>query len=829
MSPRTAFAALFRRGRNLRRVGSVAGLIALVAGSGEAQRLTGTIVEADGKTPAAFVALLVLDASGNTIARAQSTTSGSFSVAVPGAGTYSARALRVGFKPTLSDQVAVAVGDATTMKMQLTSERIVLAPVRVRERATCGNLATRSALIETWDQARAALLGVARTERLLSVRFETLTWTIEKEVWPDTGTTISAESSGRTEGAAYRSPPARELRRGGFVRALGDSVEFHAPDAFVLLDPQFAESYCFVLEPAPADHPDWIGLGVTPAQVRAGNVAIDGVLWLTPDGALQRFAYKYVGLNRLLEPAQPGGRVDLLQLPTGEWIVSRWSIRMPQAVTQRTPQGLSARDDVATRLGRIVERGAVVTRVQMSDGQFVTPAQQNLSLTIRARGASAQVVLGTTVALPAEGLSWVSDSSAVIDVGPISPGRHRFSVQTPLMRDVGLAPEVVDMTLLPDSAALKLALYVPTVSDVRGRLCPQAPKEPVAVGALPATSVATLGSVYIARAGESAAMRGSAVVVDSSGRWRACGLPRGTSLVLLTARGGVTQTLARFRIPRSVDVAFVGSLGAQSLPVATSLPPATSETTARLTIRVLAARDSSLLRDAEAVVDDSLLVRPNTRGELRISELVEGAHVVTVRSLGFTPATDTIALSGSDARAHTVWLDRLPPLLAEVKVRGRMVRVPVKFVDVLRRSQSGWGTVFTSEDIKQAYDLKSLLNQLPGVMAGDRNVKFARCQGEMSGTAVVPSPGSAGAPAAGASPRLGTPKVQVYIDGVRVTMHEMSPQSMGSGAPDAVTMALRYVNPSEVEFMEVYRGVAQIPVEFLNDACAVIAIWTKAY
>jgi hypothetical protein len=798
--------------RNLRRVASVAGLIALATGSGDAQRLTGSIVEADGKTPASLVALLVLDASGRPIARAQSTTSGSFSVTVPSAGAYVVRALRVGFKPTQSDPVVVAAAGEGTIRLQLTSERIVLAPVQVRERATCGNLATRSALVETWDQARAALLGVARTERLADVRFETLTWTIERDVWPDTGTRMSAESSGRMEGAAYRSPPARELLRDGFVRALGDSVEFHAPDAFVLLDPEFAESYCFLLEPSPAGHPDWIGLGVTPARLRAGNIAIDGVLWLTREGALQRFEYSYLGLDKLFEPARPGGQVDFLQLPTGEWIVSRWSIRMPQAAAERQQQGLSARENAVTRLGRVVERGAVVTRVQMSGGQFLTPGQQPLSLTIKARDASAQSVLGTTVSLPAEGLSWVSDSSAVIDVGPVSPGRHRFLVQTPLMRDVGLAPEVVDLTLLPDSTALQLALYVPTVGDVRQRLCPQAPKEAVAVGAIPATSAATLGSVYVARAGESPATRRSSVVVDSSGRWRACGLPRGTSLVLVTERGGVTETLARFRIPRAVDVAFVGSLGAQSRSVAASMPaPSTEASDARLTIRVLSARDSSLMRDVEAVVDDSLLVRPNVRGELRISDLEQGTHVVTVRSLGFTPVIDTITLSGTASVVHRVYLERLPPLLAEVKIRGRVVRVPLKFVDVLQRASSGWGALFTREDLKTAPDAKSLLNRLPGVIAEDHRVAFQAC-------AVSLDPNAA-------------PKVQVYVDGVRVTMvaQYSNSKARGYGGDDEITLILKTVNPSDIEYIEVYRGPAEIPAEFVNDACAVIAIWTKAY
>ena len=40
---------------------------------------------------------------------------------------------------------------------------------------------------------------------------------------------------------------------------------------------------------------------------------------------------------------------------------------------------------------------------------------------------------------------------------------------------------------------------------------------------------------------------------------------------------------------------------------------------------------------------------------------------------------------------------------------------------------------------------------------------------------------------------------------------------------------LRVVSPAAIHAIEVYGGVAQIPVDLLSDACAVIAIWTKAY
>jgi hypothetical protein len=41
--------------------------------------------------------------------------------------------------------------------------------------------------------------------------------------------------------------------------------------------------------------------------------------------------------------------------------------------------------------------------------------------------------------------------------------------------------------------------------------------------------------------------------------------------------------------------------------------------------------------------------------------------------------------------------------------------------------------------------------------------------------------------------------------------------------------ALRSVVPTSMQVIEVYTGVGQIPAEFLADACAVFAIWTKSY
>ncbi len=90
----------------------------------------------------------------------------------------------------------------------------------------------------------------------------------------------------------------------------------------------------------------------------------------------------------------------------------------------------------------------------------------------------------------------------------------------------------------------------------------------------------------------------------------------------------------------------------------------------------------------------------------------------------------------------------------------------------------------------------SVLATIPGAHVNQAGIVFARCG--YSGDASA--------------------KVQVYGDGARVTMGD---------DVNAVALARGTVHVSQIQAIEVYRGVAQIPAEFLYDACAGIAIWAK--
>ena len=61
----------------------------------------------------------------------------------------------------------------------------------------------------------------------------------------------------------------------------------------------------------------------------------------------------------------------------------------------------------------------------------------------------------------------------------------------------------------------------------------------------------------------------------------------------------------------------------------------------------------------------------------------------------------------------------------------------------------------------------------------------------------------------------------MYVDGVRATNY-----TIPGNVIDPVT-ALKNIVVSSVQLVEVYTGVSSIPADYLDDACAVILVWTK--
>ncbi len=192
-------------------------------------------------------------------------------------------------------------------------------------------------------------------------------------------------------------------------------------------------------------------------------------------------------------------------------------------------------------------------------------------------------------------------------------------------------------------------------------------------------------------------------------------------------------------------------------------------------------------------------------GRYRLLGLRSGTHELRVRLIGLSSRTLSVDLTAPGVHFHDIAMSRLPNTLAEVRINGRMHWVPPRFDDVYRRMHSQWGTFFLREEIVKLnpVDVLSLIARVPTARVNDRGVTFAKC---VNGGSKIGQTGM----------------VQIYIDGHRKT-------GRGGGADigkDQLEVLSR-VPPSQIQAIEVYTGVSRIPGEFLDDACGVIAIWTR--
>ncbi len=188
-------------------------------------------------------------------------------------------------------------------------------------------------------------------------------------------------------------------------------------------------------------------------------------------------------------------------------------------------------------------------------------------------------------------------------------------------------------------------------------------------------------------------------------------------------------------------------------------------------------------------------------GTYRLTGLPIGPVTLRVRLLGLASRTVDVEITEPGVRSLDIAMSRLPQALSEVRINGQVRKVPPRFDDVYRRMSVANGTFFTREDLDQMnpFDLFSVLGRVPLARVNDSSITFAKCM-------------NAGARLGDAAP------VQIWIDGQRMTR---------TFSPSEQREVLSLVTPSQVQAIEVYTSTSRIPAEFLDDACGVIAIWTR--
>ena len=569
-----------------RKAARAVALAVTAAASLSAQRLRGELLMPDSVTRAPGVVVEVLDARRTVVARALSNARGEYDLTLSTAGLYSVRALRIGFRPSVLASLELAVGETRTLSSQLDANRVEISAVSVRSNNVCGVRPDSGRLTaQLWEQVRAALGAAQVTSSAKSIR---ASWLLFERSTDVLATHVLSEKQSSRSGltqSPFVSIPPDSLARNGYVAQDHDGQIYYAPDADVLLSESFASQHCFRLEPAPAEHAGWTGLGFSPRPDAPHRYDVDGVLWIDRASAeLRALTYHYTGVPVEYTDAGVGGELEFMRVGAGSWIVSRWEIRTARArrtVSSGVSIRPSAREDRLSVDG-LVATGGLVTRVE--SGAVTTDLQRaaSLSLSLVSKD-SAGSPAGTLVTVVGTDHTAVADSTGRVRIEGLLPGRYRVTIASPMMSDLG-QPAIsrdVQATLSTSTIAAADSVLLPAGREIVGAVCGAEEarrKDALLYGMVsdgqgrPAINSSVRASwldLYLYNNGGRNPLAGTQTrntVTETSGRFHLCGAPTDKLLKVDAVIGRRFSDTTKVTVPVSRPVARVDLLVPLSRP-----------------------------------------------------------------------------------------------------------------------------------------------------------------------------------------------------------------------------------------------------------------------
>jgi hypothetical protein len=273
----------------------------------------------------------------------------------------------------------------------------------------------------------------------------------------------------------------------------------------------------------------------------------------------------------------------------------------------------------------------------------------------------------------------------------------------------------------------------------------------------------------------------------------ACGLPVDADITAVAESPGRRSGVVELHpAPRGVYRRDI-TLGA--------LPAAASDTvggrTGEATLRGVVRRPNGRPVDGAHVLVIGTPGDTHTRddGTFSLGSLPSGTFTVEARSVGYAPVRAAVDLSARQPASTDLVLHEYVPTLDRVIVRGKASARDRRLDEILgRQKTNGFGHFVTATDIEKRAPshLTDALRMVPGLQ-------------------IVPSPRGVTNQLRG---RLGcTP--DVWLDGMRIQ----------DGADDIDMM----VPPSQVMGVEVFLGIAAVPMQFsrYGNDCGVVLVWTK--
>ncbi len=241
--------------------------------------------------------------------------------------------------------------------------------------------------------------------------------------------------------------------------------------------------------------------------------------------------------------------------------------------------------------------------------------------------------------------------------------------------------------------------------------------------------------------------------------------------------------------------ALVGAVGLLLLqPVswcarAQNAPSDSASRPAAIAGQIVDSTDAPVFYAVVTVEGQALRATTDSAGHFRLGPVPPGRHLLSVRALGYQPATLAINLKPGETLQERYALRRVSVTLAELTVVGKP-EPPGRLAGFYVRRRLGLGKFLTRADIDKRFtnSIPSLFEGLPGIqvlhVGGVDRVVFPRCG-----------------------------RYAVYLDGW-----------LQHGNPNEVLTSL---NPADVAGIEIYRGPSELPAEFTDNNCAAIVIWSR--
>jgi len=454
-------------GSQLARAGFVLGFFVALP-SVEAQELRGTVRDAASRQPIPGAVITLFDSRGSALGRNITDESGRYRIVVPSQAA-TLRFVRIGFRPFTAN-VPRSGAAIDTLDVAMTSLPTMLDPVSVRANA-CPARPDAGSALGLLEQARAGLLNsvVARKANPASVviiRFQRMMDGTSDRI---ASQSVTIDSTARSTSSFTAVRSASEFVKSGFVTDADGGATFYAPDAESLLDDAFIAGYCMRLVKADRSRPAEVGLGFSaPNRVR-DRVDIDGVLWVdTVSRRLQSLEFRYVGLDRRLDDARPGGWVSFREMQNGVVIIDRWSLRLPVIHTDSVYH-TGRREFVSRDVVDAQETGGEIARIAWTPSPTWNASLGTLR--VLATNEAKRPAAGARVQLENTTYTGRADSTGSITVARLLPGPYKLVTIDSQLEAIGVKLTTsISFTAVRDSVHLA-NLVVQTANDYVTERC----------------------------------------------------------------------------------------------------------------------------------------------------------------------------------------------------------------------------------------------------------------------------------------------------------------------------------------------------------------------